>query len=181
MIFQKVLEATSAEAALELFRRYEIDLVITDHLLPALAGTELARRMKQLKPRMPIALLTGLPEPPDGAQHAECYITKGEGLQSVFRRISDLIRSQPKASRASATQPRQMSLTAFLLDQHRARFGGFDSGSSTGASGVVIGFSGGSLMGCGGASSGGSGGSFLSRFAMMCLIYPRWFFTFALT
>ena len=91
----RVLGASCAEAALELFCTNHVDLVITDHLLSTVTGTELARRMKQLKPTVPIALLTGLPEPPEGAQHADCYLAKGGDLESLFHKISELIRSNP--------------------------------------------------------------------------------------
>ena len=45
-----VLTASDAEAALALFETNTFDLVITDHLLPTIPGTELARIMKRRKP-----------------------------------------------------------------------------------------------------------------------------------
>ena len=41
----EVLSAADGAAALELFRGVQVDLVITDHLLPGLTGTQLAAEM----------------------------------------------------------------------------------------------------------------------------------------
>jgi CheY-like chemotaxis protein len=45
--------------ALELFRTDSFDLVITDHAMEGITGAELATRIKQLAPRVPVILLTG--------------------------------------------------------------------------------------------------------------------------
>ena len=54
---------TSCLAALEALRTEpRIDLVITDQVMPGMTGTELARRMRQLRPELPIILATGYSE-----------------------------------------------------------------------------------------------------------------------
>lgn len=97
-----VLTATTSDAALSLFQTNKVDLVITDCLLPGLPGTELALRMKKLKPIVPIALLTGLPEPPEGAAHADYFIVKGEEPAAVLQKIAEILSSKPKSKSASA-------------------------------------------------------------------------------
>src|SRR5947209_20066077 len=88
----KVLTATTAEQALDLFKANEVHLVITDHLLPTIRGSDLAREMKQLKPNVPVALLTGLGEPPAGAEYADAFIVKGQWApQELLRQIAQLI------------------------------------------------------------------------------------------
>ena len=72
-----VLTATTSDAALVLFETNNVDLVITDHILPGLCGTELAQKMKKLKPSVPIILLTALPDPAEGATHTDYIIVKG--------------------------------------------------------------------------------------------------------
>ena len=88
----KVLTATRADAALRLFRCNHVDLVITDHLLPDLTGAQLTSQMKQLKPEVPIVLLTGLVDPPPGFEQADLLLTKGmmppEFLAEVARVLS---------------------------------------------------------------------------------------------
>src|SRR5690348_9166398 len=54
---------TSCLAALDALRTEpRIDLVITDQVMPGMTGTELARRMRQLRPELPIILATGYSE-----------------------------------------------------------------------------------------------------------------------
>jgi CheY-like chemotaxis protein len=96
-----VLATTSAEECLQLFRDNDIDLVLSDHLLPTLTGTELAQRMKQIKPAVPIALLTGLPEPPSGMEYADCLIVKGEDINVFLRKVSELLSGSRRARRAA--------------------------------------------------------------------------------
>ncbi|MGH6985188.1 MAG: response regulator, partial [Stellaceae bacterium] len=54
---------TSCIAALEALRTEpQIDLVITDQVMPGMTGIELARRIRQLRPELPIILATGYSE-----------------------------------------------------------------------------------------------------------------------
>lgn len=46
------------QKALELFAARSFDLVVTDYAMPVMTGAELARRMKTLKPSIPICLVT---------------------------------------------------------------------------------------------------------------------------
>jgi CheY-like chemotaxis protein len=52
-------------AALGAFRAdpHRFDLVLTDEVMPAMTGTELARAMHQLRPDLPIVLMTGYAGP----------------------------------------------------------------------------------------------------------------------
>jgi CheY-like chemotaxis protein len=61
----RVVMAASAEAALEFVRSGEqLDLVITDHAMPGMTGTELAVHIRELRPELPIILATGYAEVP---------------------------------------------------------------------------------------------------------------------
>jgi CheY-like chemotaxis protein len=58
-----VMEATSAEEALILVEHGEtIDLLVTDHLMPGMDGTELARLVRSWKQDLPILLVSGYAE-----------------------------------------------------------------------------------------------------------------------
>jgi len=59
-----VVAETDPERALETFRSRpaEHDVVITDYLMPRLAGLDLAREVHNLRPDVPIVLLTGFME-----------------------------------------------------------------------------------------------------------------------
>ena len=47
---------------LVLFAKHEYDIVFTDYRMPFIRGDELARRMKTLKPTVPICVITGSPD-----------------------------------------------------------------------------------------------------------------------
>jgi PAS domain S-box-containing protein len=57
----QVLEAENGRAALELAARYgpRIELVLTDVGMPEMDGHELARRLEELRPDLPVVFLTG--------------------------------------------------------------------------------------------------------------------------
>ncbi|WP_425452518.1 PAS domain-containing protein [Methylobacterium radiodurans] len=58
-----VVEAMSAEEALHLISEGEhFDLLVTDHLMPGISGTELAREIRAIKPSMPVLLVSGYAE-----------------------------------------------------------------------------------------------------------------------
>jgi CheY-like chemotaxis protein len=84
----KVLTALDCDAALAVFRHNHIDLVITDHLLPGRTGCEMAAEMKRDAPSIPIMLLTGLPEAPDGAGVTDEIMVKGTSPQQFLRQVA---------------------------------------------------------------------------------------------
>lgn len=58
--FNQFLSATSAEEALEIFKQNSnFDLILTDYLLPGLNGIEFARKILQIKSKVPFILITG--------------------------------------------------------------------------------------------------------------------------
>jgi CheY-like chemotaxis protein len=71
-----VLTANSGEEGLELFKQNPIELVIADHFLSAKTGTEIAREMKELKPEVPILIISGAMEKPDGLEFADGFLAK---------------------------------------------------------------------------------------------------------
>ena len=58
-----VVEATSAEEAVRVLERGQsIDVVVTDHLMPGMTGTELARHVQVTRPQLPVLLVSGYAE-----------------------------------------------------------------------------------------------------------------------
>jgi CheY-like chemotaxis protein len=55
----RVLTAEDGFEALRLLTQQDIDLLLTDIVMPGLDGVELARKAKALRPDMPIMFLTG--------------------------------------------------------------------------------------------------------------------------
>jgi two-component system cell cycle response regulator CpdR len=54
-----VLSAKHGAEALKIFHAHEIDLVLTDIMMPELDGVELAESIKNTHPQLPIIALTG--------------------------------------------------------------------------------------------------------------------------
>lgn len=58
-----VIEASSAEEAVKMLAEGQpIDVLITDHLMPGMTGTELARHVQQGRPELPVLLVSGYAE-----------------------------------------------------------------------------------------------------------------------
>jgi len=55
----EVITATDWAKALQLFASHEVDEVILDYQMPEMSGDSIALRMKELKPDVPILLLSG--------------------------------------------------------------------------------------------------------------------------
>jgi CheY-like chemotaxis protein len=87
----EVLTAVDGAAALELFGCIHVDLVITDHWLPGLTGTQVAAEMKRLRPAIPIVLFSGLVDVPLGSEHADLVITKGMPAVEFLREVGKLL------------------------------------------------------------------------------------------
>ena len=56
----EVVALQNGEEAVAAFLEKPFDLVITDWLMPAITGLDIARELKSLDPSLPIILLTGL-------------------------------------------------------------------------------------------------------------------------
>jgi two-component system, NtrC family, response regulator len=54
----EVLTADSGEEALELTRRNDLDLIITDMKMPRMSGIELMEQLKQVYPELPVIMMT---------------------------------------------------------------------------------------------------------------------------
>ena len=87
----RVLTASSAREALELFRANHVILVITDHLVGTDTGTSMLAEMRRLKPRVPILILSGLSEIPEGLGHADAFMCKTEGPDELLKRVGALL------------------------------------------------------------------------------------------
>ena len=58
-----VIEVGSGEEAMRLLEQERaIDVVVTDHLMPGMTGTELARHVQHVRPRLPVLLVSGYAE-----------------------------------------------------------------------------------------------------------------------
>jgi CheY-like chemotaxis protein len=103
MAGHSVVTAIDAESAMQVFTTTRVDMVISDHLLQGKTGTELAAEMRRLKPRIPIVIMSGVVQEPEGMEHADLFICKGEAPAVCLKKISDLLQqSRCQAPRSKA-------------------------------------------------------------------------------
>jgi CheY-like chemotaxis protein len=88
----RVLAAPDGYSGLEMFATHPVDAVILDYSMPGMHGGEVARKMRQSKPKVPILLLSayvGLPT--DVCSLVDVYVTKGEGAPALLEKLGSLL------------------------------------------------------------------------------------------
>jgi DNA-binding response OmpR family regulator len=87
-----VVTASTGEEALAVFDRENPDLVTLDILMPDIDGISLLRRMKEMKPRLPIIMSTAYDYRDDFAVWAsEAYLVKSADLDELKSKIKELL------------------------------------------------------------------------------------------
>src|SRR5271165_6464025 len=89
----EVLTASSGEAGLEVLKQNPVDLVIADHFLSGKTGTEIAREIKELKPEVPILIVSAAVEKPSGLEFADGFLPKGEAPDILLKAVARLLKS----------------------------------------------------------------------------------------
>jgi CheY-like chemotaxis protein len=88
----RVLTAKDGLAGLEILATEQIEAVVLDYSMPGMHGGEVAARMRQIKPAVPILLLSayvGLP--PEVTSLVNLYMTKGEGAPVLLTKLNSLL------------------------------------------------------------------------------------------
>lgn len=93
------VQVLGGSAALEILAAdNDIDLVVTDHAMPTMTGTELARQIRRVRPDMPVILVTGYAELPNGEDSGLPRLGKPYKAEE----LSALIEAQMKAKEKAA-------------------------------------------------------------------------------
>ena len=124
-----VSTARTASEGLALFKAKEFDLVVTDHLLGRDTGTAMAKEMKRLSPFVPIIVLSGATDTPEGIEIADAFLSKAEGPERLLTKVHEFV-TRSRAARASGSADPSKEETAFLDS--------FGDPSTTGSHGGVI-------------------------------------------
>ena len=90
----RVLVASDSATAMEIFSSSVVDIVVSDHFLQDGTGIELAAAMKKLKPDVPIVIISGLVDAPEGIEHADLFISKADSPPEVLQKIAELLNSR---------------------------------------------------------------------------------------
>jgi CheY-like chemotaxis protein len=88
----RVLTAKEGTEGLEIFAREPVQAVVLDYAMPGMHGAEVAAQMRQIKPQIPIVLLSaymGLPR--EVTSLVDIYMTKGEGAPRLLERLGTVL------------------------------------------------------------------------------------------
>ena len=92
----QVLRADDGLKAIELFESHDIDLVVLDIMLPHVDGFEVAERIRETSPQMPILMLTARTAAVDRVRGLEMgaddYLTKPFHLMELLLRIQGMLK-----------------------------------------------------------------------------------------
>jgi CheY-like chemotaxis protein len=92
----QVLTAADGASGLELFAAHPVDAVVLDYSMPGMHGGQVAKKMRQSKPEVPILLLSAyLDLPAEATSLADLYMTKGEGAPALLDKLGNLLSPQP--------------------------------------------------------------------------------------
>jgi DNA-binding response OmpR family regulator len=88
----EIVTASTGKEAMEIFEKEHPDLVTLDILMPDIDGITLLRKMKELRPRMPIIMSTAYDYRDDFAVWAsEAYLVKSSDLSEMKSMIGKLL------------------------------------------------------------------------------------------
>ena len=95
-------EVDSAEQGLKILQSDDsIDLVITDHAMPGMTGTELAKRIRRKWPELPVIIATGYAELPGELDPSVPRLSKPYRQQDLAAVVAQLVGEQPAAEPAA--------------------------------------------------------------------------------
>lgn len=93
----KCFKAPTGEIGLDIFNKNSVDVVVLDIKLPKMDGFEVLRQMKQLKPDVPVVMLTGLGYEKECVDRALAlgasgYVGKSMPVKEVISKIKNVLR-----------------------------------------------------------------------------------------
>jgi CheY-like chemotaxis protein len=101
-----VTVASGGREALKLFLSRRIDGVVTDLEMPGMTGTELAKRLKKLRPELPVVLVSGAKTPDIPAQVVDAAVAKGTPIAGLVDQMETLLTA--KRRRQSSLHPTRL-------------------------------------------------------------------------
>jgi CheY-like chemotaxis protein len=90
----RVLTASDGPSGLEIFSAEPVEAVVLDYSMPGMHGGEVAVRMRQVKPQVPILLLSAyMGLSPEVTSLVDLYMTKGEGAPVLLEKLGSLLQT----------------------------------------------------------------------------------------
>ena len=87
-----VLSASTGQSGIALANQHNIDVVVLDYSMPDMDGEEVARRLKQQLPDLPIILCSGFVDIPESAfKLVEGFVSKGDAPEFLVAMIRSIV------------------------------------------------------------------------------------------
>ena len=87
-----VVVTTSGRQSLRLLQQLAVDAVVLDYHMPEMMGDEVAARMKQLKPEVPIMLLSAQDHVPHAAlRSTDTFLPKSAPPDQFVNAVDDIV------------------------------------------------------------------------------------------
>jgi CheY-like chemotaxis protein len=94
----ELVTATSGSEGLRLFMARPVDAIVLEYHLGLLDGAAVADLIKQVRPEVPIVMLTEDLEFPDGAlKSVDAIVTKTDGVHFLWATIHFVLNAKPAA------------------------------------------------------------------------------------
>ncbi len=101
-----VILAANGKQALKLFLSRKVDAVLTDFEMPGMTGTELATRLKRLRPDLPVLLVSGSKRIVDAPpKTVDASVAKGIPVTTLIDELEVMIAK--RFSRPPSLRPRR--------------------------------------------------------------------------
>jgi CheY-like chemotaxis protein len=102
----RVLTADNGPDALVLFSAEPLNLVVLDYRMPGMNGDTVARKMKDLRPKFPIIMLSAYVDlPSETLAVVDRFVMKGDGPSALLEVIAVLLGDElPLRSRAISAE-----------------------------------------------------------------------------
>jgi CheY-like chemotaxis protein len=95
----RVLTASDGPSGLEIFSSEPVEAVVLDYSMPGMHGGDVAVKMRQTKPQVPILLLSAyMGLSPEVTSLVDLYMTKGEGAPVLLEKLASLLQPVINAS-----------------------------------------------------------------------------------
>ena len=88
----RVVTAAGGEEGLAVFKSQPIDAVVVDYQMPGMDGGVVSAHIKQLKPRIPVIILTGYPSVAEDVSMADAFMQKADEPTFLVSRLESLVR-----------------------------------------------------------------------------------------
>jgi two-component system, sensor histidine kinase and response regulator len=105
----ELVTATNGHDGLRLFMARPFDAIVLECRLGLLDGALIAETIKQIRPTIPIVMVTDNLEIPDGAlKSVDAFVTKTDGAHFLLATVHFLMNAKPARPDVSPRSPRQV-------------------------------------------------------------------------